>query len=226
MYSKILVGVPTGDVARQAEFYDYYNMLEKPIGSICTFSHGQSPARNRNLIIEQALQYDCSHVLFLDDDVVFKPNLLNQLLSHDVDIVTALYLMRNFPHQPIIFDQADEKGRCINHYPSDNETGLIEIIACGLGACLIKTYVFTQLDKPWIRLGELELDHWCDDIGFFRRVREVGFRIHCDLDCPVGHFASVKIWPDRINDKWHVVYDTNGKGRVSFPAFRPVLTEA
>lgn len=226
MDTKILVAVPTAEMARQAEFYDHYNMLERPVGSISTFAHGQSPARNRNLMIKQALEFDCTHILFLDDDLVFKPDLLNRLLAHDVDIVTALYLMRNFPHQPIIFDVADEKGRCQHHFPTKDSKGLVEIVACGLGACLIKTHIFRVLEEPWIRLGELELDHWCDDLGFFRRVRAAGFKLHCDLDCFVEHFASLKVGPARDNDgNWLVSYNTNGTGTVTFPMPQPVYLE-
>lgn len=222
MTTKILVGVPTAEMARRADFYDYYNMLERPAGTICTFAHGQSPARNRNLIIEQAIAHECTHIMFLDDDVAFAPTLLSDLMKHsDKDVVTALYLMRNYPHQPIIFDEALEDGRCKHHYPADEKTGLIEIVACGLGACLIRIEVFKALEKPWIRLGELEKDHWCDDIGFFRRVREAGFKLYCDTSIQVGHMAQATVWPQYVDGKWHTMYDTSGKGRVAFPAIRP-----
>jgi GT2 family glycosyltransferase len=210
-----MIAVPTAEMARRADFYDYFNLLDKPVGSIITFSHGQSPARNRNLMIQQALENDCTHVFFLDDDVAFEKDLLSRLLAHDKDIVTGLYFMRNYPHTPIIFDYANETGHCRTHYLSDNEKGLIEIVATGLGCCLIKTEVFKKVEKPWIRLGELELDHWCDDIGFFRRVREAGFKLHCDLDAKVGHMAQVTIWPQQIDGKWISVYDTHGTGSAS-----------
>src|SRR5215475_917282 len=144
---KVLIRVPTCEVARRADFYDYYNALEKPVGTGCTFSHGQSPARNRNLMIQQALKHDFTHILFLDDDVVFQPDLLKRLLAHDVDLVTGLYLMRNFPHRPIIFKKTNEKGECYHQYLTEDMKGLIEIVACGLGACLIKTSVFKSMKQ-------------------------------------------------------------------------------
>lgn len=223
--TKILVGVPTAEYARRADFYDFYNMLDRPMGTICTFAHGQSPARNRNIMIEQALEHNCTHILFLDDDVAFKPDLLTRLLAHDKDIVTGLYLMRNYPHQPIIFDYADNKGKCRYRYLKDGEKGLVEIINCGLGACLIKTEVFKSMEKPWIRLGELEKDHWCDDIGFFNRVRAAGFKLYCDLDCPVGHFASVTIWPNNVDGVWFTSYDSRGTSQVTFPQLKPEMEQ-
>jgi len=218
---KVLIGIPTGHVARQAIFYDYYHQLEKPEGSGMIAVHGQSPARARNIIIDHAIQHDFTHILFLDDDLAFKPDLLNRLLSHDKDIVTGLYLMRNYPHQPIIFDESYADGRCTYHFPTDEESGLIEVVNCGFGCVLIKTEIFKNLEKPYVRLGELEKDHWCDDIGFFLRVREAGFKIHCDLDVMVGHMHFMTIWPNKIDGKWLVSYDTYGPEQVSFKLWRP-----
>lgn len=213
--TKVLIAVPTAEFARRADFYDYYNQLEKPAGTICTFAHGQSPAKNRNLMIEQALEHKCTHILFLDDDTAFNSDLLTRLLAHNKDVVTGLYLMRNFPHKPIIFDKID--GAKAGYYNLNGDRGLIPITNCGLGCVLIKIEVFKKLENPWITLGEIEKDQWCDDISFFNRVRNAGFSLFCDLNCVVGHFASITIWPTRVNDKWHIAYDSKGTSQVSFP---------
>jgi glycosyltransferase involved in cell wall biosynthesis len=219
---KVLVGVPTVEMARRAQFYDYLNLLEKPIGTVQTMAHGQSPAKNRNLIIAQALQHNCSHVLFIDDDMAFEPDMLMRLLAHDKDIVTGYYLMRNYPHKPLIFDARERDGSCRPYWPRDDEHGLIKIVNAGLGACLIKTTVFQKMPQPWITLGELTKDEWCDDISFFNRARDLGFEMYCDLDCLVGHMASVTIRPAKMNgDVWHTTYDTTGEGTVAFPQVRP-----
>lgn len=206
---KVLIAVPTAEFARRADFYDYFNSIEKPEGTLATFAHGQSPARNRNIMIEQALQHDATHILFLDDDVAVKPDILKRLLAHDKDIVSGLYLHRNFPHLPLIFDQAFPDGKCRYTFLHDNREGLIEVVATGLGACLIKTDVFRKMERPWITLGELEKDHWCDDIAFFLRAGKMGYKIYVDLEVPVGHMMTAIIWPNRDKDgKWHTAYNT------------------
>src|SRR5438876_11237695 len=98
--SKILIAVPTLEFSRQAVFYDHLDMLDKPEGTLITRSHGQSPARGRNMIIKQAIKYNCTHIMFFDDDCAFAPNTLTRLMQHDLDMVTGLYFMRNNPHQP------------------------------------------------------------------------------------------------------------------------------
>jgi Predicted glycosyltransferases len=219
---KLLIGIPTSEFARAAVFYDWMDLIEKPEGFeiVHTRAHGQSPARGRNLIIQQALESECDYILFVDDDCLLPPPTLKKLLAHDVDCVTGLYCMRNFPHNPIIFSEAYDDGRCRWMKLEDGQKGLIEIAATGMGALLTKIEVFKKINeshKYWVTLGELEADHWCDDLSFFKRVREAGFKIHCDLSCPVGHVAKATIWPNYIENKWNLSYDTEGKGQVTFP---------
>lgn len=219
---KIMVGVPTSGFSRNDHFYDYYNIMQKLPGTPCMFARGQSPARNRNIIIEKAIELDCTHIFFLDDDVIPPIDAIPRLLAHDKDIVTGLYLMRNYPNNPIIFDQSFDNGKCKTHFLQDSETGLIPIVNCGLGLVLIKIEVFKAIEKPWIRLGETEIDHWGDDIGFFNRVRKVGFSLYCDLSIQGGHMATVTVKPVYKDGKWYTQYDTNNDNTGAlFPAVRP-----
>src|SRR5258706_7350361 len=220
--AKVLVGIPTEEYSRRADFYDYLNLLIKPPGSFQLLAHDRSPAHNRNIIVEQALIHDCTHVLFIDDDQAPKPNALMQLLEHDKDIVSGLYLRREYPHQPLIFDVADDEGACLYVYLDGEEKRLKPIVAAGLGFCLIKTSVFQELEKPWFRLGELAPDQWCDDIGFFKRVREANIESYCDMECRVGHIGTMIIWPNKVDGKWYTGYDTNGKdGMLNTPQINP-----
>lgn len=226
--TRILIGIPTGEFGRHTLFYDYLELLDKPVGTFVSKCHGQSPARGRNVIIEEALRNNCTHVLFLDDDMAFPPNTMSKLLAHDKDMVTGLYLMRNYPHQPVIFDKAMPDGKAAHHFFSDGEKGLMKIVAAGAGCVLINTRVFKGMPefkdgrpewgaRTWFTLGELEKDHWCDDIAFYLRAQKAGFELFVDLDCPVGHMGVVTLWPNRINDVWNTSYDTYGKEVVNSP---------
>ena len=219
---RIMICVPTAEYGRRADFYDYLNMLERPVGTMQTSTHGQSPARSRNMMIQSALERDCTHILFLDDDMAFKPDLLMRLLGHDKDIVSGLYLMRNYPHMPVMFDVAYESGKCRFAFLDQNVNGLKEAVNCGLGACLIKTDVFRNMEKPWITLGEIERDHWCDDISFFQRARKKGYKIYVDTQARCGHIMSAVIWPHRTEDgKWFTLYNTGAPETFQVPQFVP-----
>ncbi len=215
--SKVLIGVITGEYARRADFYDYYNMLEKPAGTFVLFCHDRSPAHGRNIIIQQALDNDCSHILFLDDDMAFTANSLKKLLSHDKDVITGLYLQRAAPFRPYLFDLVDEQGRALYSYLDGTEERLVKTANAAFGFCLIKTEVFKKLEKPYVRLGELDPQEWCDDIGFFNRVTKAGFELYCDTECMVGHIGTMVVWPQRNEKGWFAGIDTSGKVDFSIP---------
>ena len=215
---RIMLGIPTGEYGRRADFYDYFSALDKPNGTVVMFSHGQSPAKNRNLIIEEAIKNDCTHVMFIDDDMAFEPDSMMKLAEHsDLDVVFGLYLLRNFPHYPVIFDEAHSDGKCKFMFLTPDKEGLVEVVNGGTGFVLIKTDVFKAMEKPWFRLGEIIKDEWCDDVGFFNRVRQTGFKMYCDLAVRAGHMMHVTLWPLRDEGNWFSTYITNTGDTIKFP---------
>jgi hypothetical protein len=210
-----MIGIVTGEMARRADFYDHLNIMEKPKNSIVIAAHGQSIANNRNRVVEQALILGCSHVMFIDDDVYPKPELLYSLLKHDKDIVCGLQLYRNFPHRPLLFGpKIGEKFKLFDF--SDLTHGLMRVNGAGLGCVLIKTEVFKKLEPPWFRFGEFSKDQMSEDAGFFERANEAGIESYCDLGSPVGHNAQAIVRPIKKNVGWIVDYDTNGEGSIGF----------
>jgi len=215
--ANVLIGVVTAEYARRADFYDHLNAMERPKNSMNISVHGQSIANNRNKVVDNALVYGSSHVLFLDDDVIPKPELLYSLLKHDKDIVCALQCHRNFPHAPILFGEyvGKEGFRKLNF--SNLTDGLVRVGAAGLGCVLIKTDVFKKMEAPWFRFGEFRKDQMAEDTGFFKRAGELGIEVYCDLGSQVGHIASMIVRPIKKHIGWIVDYDTNSQqGSVSF----------
>ncbi len=221
---KLLVGLSTQEHIRKADFLPFFLGLEKPVGSLMTTVHGQSPAQARNVIIDQAIDNGCTHIFFMDDDMTPPPDTIMKLLAHDKDIVTGLYLMRSYPHFPVAFDAAFDNGYNKFIYLSGDKGGLVEITNCGLGCVLIKTDVFKKLEKPYVRLGEIQKDGWCDDVGFFNRVRAAGVKLYCDMDTRVGHLTSVAIWPNKVGDAWYSEYKSD-KGNILIPQTIPTDEE-
>jgi hypothetical protein len=81
------------------------------------------------------------------------------------------------------------------------------------------------MERPWVTLGELIKDGWCDDVAFFNRARKAGFRIYLDTECKVGHMMSVNIWPEKAPDgNWYTSY-RHVNGNVLFPQTIPTPEE-
>lgn len=224
MDTKVLVGLSTMEHIRKADFLPYFLGLVKPNNTLICTVHGQSPAKARNILIEQALEQNCTHLLIIDDDMMYPGDALQKLLAHDKDVVSGLYLMRNYPHFPVIFDEAYEDGKCKFAFLTPETKGLIPVVNCGFGFVLIKTDVFRKMGKgPWVTLGEIEKDGWCDDVSFFNRARAVGTQLFCDTDLRCGHMTSLVLWPNYTNGQWFTEYRSN-EGNVMFPQILPDLT--
>lgn len=195
MEPKILIGIPTSDNARFHDFYDCLERLEKPFRTeIYRPSYGI--AKNRNIIIRKALADDFTHILFLDDDMVFGPNLLIQLLSHNKDVVNGLCLTR-FPFfTPVLFDGINLNNDLVPHKLRENERGLIKIWASGLACTLINTKVFKNfIGDTFLSIGFLHPDELSEDISFYIQLESLGYEAYCDLNCHVGHHINAVIWP-------------------------------
>jgi len=223
MITKVFIGVPTSDGVRCPVFYDYMQNMDKPEGTIGKSFHTNSGAFNRNLIINEALGTECSHILFVDDDMGFPNHALTQLLAADKDIVSGLFLKRTYPHPPVIFNFED--GKYVRRLLRDNEKGLLEVDATGFGFTLVRTRVFNLLERPYIRLGEFRPDRRSEDIGFCKRARAAGFRIYCDLDLPIGHIGLATYWPHNIGGVWHTAIDTDGDEVINVVQPQSILVE-
>ena len=218
---KVMITYTTGENVRRPDFYDFFTMLEKPNGCLILPSHDRSPAHGRNLLIYAAQEHNCDRILFIDDDMAFGPDALIKLLEHDVDVVTGLYINRAYPHQPVVFDLANDEGWTAPMYLIDKPQ-LRPIVAAGFGFLLIKLSVFSRLEKPYVRLGELNNEQWCDDIGFFNRVRQANITsMFCDMNVLLGHMGRVTIWPEYKDGKWYTKYDTDGSGSILTPQVMP-----
>lgn len=194
MEPKIFIGIPVNDNMRFHDFNDCLDAMIKPPGTYIKRVPGGSIAKNRNTIIRLAMQEDYTHILFLDDDMVFHPDLLERLLSHNKDVVTANCLMRCFPFKPVIFNGINFNND-LEFRDIVNEKGLIKILASGLAATLIKCNILEKFAQ-YTSVGWLHPDELNEDISFYIELKRAGFEAYCDLDCHVGHHVNSVIWPN------------------------------
>lgn len=191
---KLFIGVPCSDLGRYRDFDNCLQKLVKPDDTIIHYQSGASIAKNRNIIIRLAMQNNCTHLLFLDDDMVFEPDLFVQLLAHNVDVVSAHCLIRYPPFKSALVDGFDFGNNLILHDLKLNETGLIPIWATGLAAVLIRCEILEKFVE-YTAMGFLHHDETSEDISFYMRLHEAGYNSYCDLDCHVGHHINSVIWP-------------------------------
>jgi hypothetical protein len=144
----------------------------------------------RQDLLVQAVKVGATHVMWLDTDHQFPPNLLVRLLAHNKDMVGINYPTRKQPVRFVAFEHVkghpdDEESRVLMTGP--DSVGLEKVDALGFGAVLMKTPPLDDLPNPlehgpWFDIvWEQELDRWKgEDVFFCELWRNAGYEIHVD----------------------------------------------
>ena len=152
----------------------------------------------RNNLAKEAIRIGADFVLWLDSDMVFKPDLLQRLMEHmkdpEIDMVSGLYFRRVSPFTPVLFDKLEitEDGKCENTEFNEIPDEPFEVGGCGFGGVLMRTSVlmdvalrFGDMFAPIIGVGE--------DLSFCWRARQCGHKIICDPTIELGHVGRTII---------------------------------
>ena len=157
----------------------------------------------RTELCEEFLQRKEFDALFLADvDMLFNPDCLEQLRSHDLHIVGGHYFRRRFNPMISIAETGDYPGIPLWDIPDD---GLIEVSNSGFGCLLIKREVLESIQKtlepkePILGMGPLpEMtngDHgpFGADYFFSARARKLGYKhwLDCNPVAEARHSATV-----------------------------------
>lgn len=226
--SGILLGVSCAETARYAECWESIVRLKPPSGMPMSIVVARSAniAQNRNLISAKALESPCDYVFYADDDQVFLPDTIQKLVAHQRPVMAGVYASRDVPFLTHIYNEEAPEGWVRKYRLPPRATGVLNCLATGAGALLVHRRVLEALEKPYWRIGQLEPTYWSDDIDFCRRVREAGFPIVVDLDCPVGHLAYASLWPSRDDHGWGttVVMRNHALTRIAVPPESVLVT--
>jgi hypothetical protein len=146
----------------------------------------------REEIVTRAFEQDSTHILFLDDDMIFAADVLDNLMAHRKPIVISNYLLKTDNPK---FLTVYMSGREI--LTSHKTTGLQLARSGGFGVSLFEIEVFKQTPQPWflpLYLPEIK-KYTTEDVPFFARTREAGFQTYVDHDVSkkISHIGN-KVW--------------------------------
>ena len=169
-------------------------------------NYGWSGGNNR----ATSLLKDTDYLLFLNDDVIMKPDIpkkLIEIMEHNLDIGAS---------QPVIinFDGTYNLGYYLSlglipcPITADNiplhhlHNNLLEI-AYAMGATLMTR------TKLFLKLGMFNEDYfyWFDDVDYSLRVWAAGYRVVCTLNCFVYHIGSATL--GKANPKLQYYFSKN-----------------
>ena len=145
---------------------------------------GFQTAQARNNLVKRST---ADYVLFMDSDNIITPKDLTKLVADDKDMVTGVYFQRGMPYLPVVYEYDANGTGFINSH--EISTGLKQIDAAGLGACLIKKSVFAKLRNPYFEFNAFG-NGATEDFDFFEKCRKAGIELWADWDVPIGHIGE------------------------------------
>lgn len=188
----ILIAVPSMDSV-PAVFAQSLAMLKKVGNCAIAFQVGSLVYDSRNNLAKHAVKMGADYVLWLDSDMMFEPDLLENMLdtmqANNLDILSGIYYRRKAPFSPVLLKKLsiDENNFCehenFNSYPEDS---IFEVEGIGFGCVMMKSEVLFDIAgkyqdwfSPLGRVGE--------DLSFCWRARGCGFKIYADPKIQLGH---------------------------------------
>lgn len=191
---RLAVCIPARDQMHTATAFHLYNLSQVltrlDIDNKLFISPGTLIANQRHELVKSAQEWNATHVLFIDSDIEFTAQHVLNLLEFDEPIVGAAYSKRIEPFITTAWTEIDNWDSWVN--PLQQTDSHIKIAAMGLGFCLIKIEVFTQLDLPWFQLGFHHNQYTGEDIEFFRKCSANDIDIWLDVQttCELGHLGT------------------------------------
>lgn len=227
MDTKVFAAAPCGKTPVCDSFYDCFYGLILPEGSIRQRVKGGSVPQNLNVIINEAQKNECTHVFIVEDDSMFHPATVINLLTHNKDVVAGLCPNRTYPFQAYVYGDANENG--LQYYPlKDEDQGLIRVLGVGMGGILIKMSVFDKLKKPYFVTTYKGEQEWGQDIWFQKSLIDAGIEVYCDTSIPIWHATHCALATLFKDGQWKTVIKI-GEAAIDIPIAtrlsEPVLLE-
>lgn len=193
---KVFIAVPSMDTL-PALFCQSLALLQRAGDTQVGFEVGSLVYNARNNLARQAIKAEADYVLWLDSDMVFRPDTLQRMLSvcldNNIDFLTALCFRRKPPYTPCLFDKLeklpDDKGAAYTALMSVPD-GRFKVGGCGFAGVLMSTDVLISVAAKFEGRMFDPMPGFGEDVSFCWRARQCGYDIWCDSDIEMGHVGS------------------------------------
>ena len=195
---KLLVGIPSLDFVHVDFVECLANLIRRLKDDGVDFDvwicKGTLAHVARDKVACKAINEGYTHVLWLDADMIFSPDILDDLRFCGKDFVTGLACSRRPPYVLCVFNHvSDEKG-CIAYKLADVPEEAFEIQGCGFACVLISTEILKAVMTRH-KTCFLPMKIYGEDLAFCVRARELGYRIWCEPTVRLGHIGHNAVWP-------------------------------
>jgi hypothetical protein len=218
---KLFIGIPVyGGIVPQFMECMAAFIAARPIPAKIRMKHGDSlVTRARNCLTAEFLESDCTHLLFIDSDLMFSVDDVVRIASHDLDLVGGMYPLKIEGELQWCGNGLLGKAETPSGVPPKAESanlpeGVEEARYIGTGFMCIARHVLTKMlladgqeityqsDSPphkteydfWrvgVRdTGDVRRRYLSEDWFFCQRWLELGGKVYADKDVVLRHVGQ------------------------------------
>jgi len=191
--AKVMIAIPVYDKIEIYTMVDFITMVKSSKNKVkLSVIEGDGLiSRVRNEFAKRFVETDADYLLFVDTDMTWGTlgfNPLDNLISHDKDIVGGLYFTRGKTGTHPVYNPW-----VVGELP----TGIKEVNEVGTGFMLISKKCMEKiLDNHKFPFMPMEHngDYLSEDYAFCKRARDLGFKVFVDGKVRLGHIGKRIIW--------------------------------
>lgn len=155
-------------------------------------------------------QIDYDWTIWIDSDILFHPEQILRLISHDQPIMSGFYLMADGRQFATVEKWDEEFFKQNRTFPFMSPADVakrkkpFEVSYTGFGIMAIKRGVFEKMEYPWFRpvwskIGDM-VDFSMEDVGFCKYAQKAGFKIMMDPGVVVIHEKLMPLYPQVVSN--------------------------
>ncbi len=212
---RVMIGTPSAGIVHAAyamsltKMVLYYlqtpilGMEQEPREMQAMMMVGANIGQNREIIVQHAIEGDCSHVLWIDDDMSFQPDCLNIAAMRQMPIVVGNY-RRKVPPGRFTARNADNTASIET---TKDSRSLEECSFGGFGFCLVERKVFEAIPLPRFLMyyDHAGKTYTTEDKPWFEAATKAGFKAYVDHDLSkkLRHNGTFSYsWDREMPEEW------------------------
>ena len=193
---KLLIGVPSLDFVHVDFVKSLIGLTQKlqsdRINHEVFVCNGTLAHVARDKVACKAINEGFTHVLWLDADMIFTPEILDDLQFCGKPFVTGIAVSRRPPFKLCIF-----KDLRLDHLENFEELPPepFRVAGCGFACVLIEVDILKQVQNHY-RTCFLPMQSYGEDLAFCLRAKEMGHEIWAEPTVRLGHIGHNAVWPE------------------------------
>lgn len=147
----------------------------------------------RDKLARYAMNNGFTHVLWLDSDMVFEPEILEDLQFSGKSFVSGIAHGRRKPYMSCLFKSYSPE--VIRWEYKDYPHNTFEVAACGMAVTLVETKILSDVIMKY-NTAFTPTEYFGEDVAFCDRARSFGYKVYAEPAVRVGHVGHITIYPE------------------------------